>query len=242
MESIGDLNVRESGVREVKLDDVAASQPSVVCDEELTYMFLSDGNGDAIVFNIVLNGLNIAENFGVPFKTSADIEDLMNGIEMGKHEAVWSTMTEDRRKDVMDSIFTTWKRLVDVNPSVASNVVNMDHVDKTSAPSHESPIIQAVDINTKSTSYAGVAGASAKDQPKVNSNFCPLVVDLIFDGVNISIPRKVVEKVKHFEKKDGDFGMGVVRLQTCLTEILGFLGKFREGFEQDIDDEGEEDK
>ncbi|GJV07232.1 zinc knuckle CX2CX4HX4C containing protein [Tanacetum coccineum] len=56
------------------------------------------------------------------------------------------------------------------------------------------PIVQSVDIN-KSTSYAGVAGGSAKDQPNVNSNFCTLVADPVFDGVNISIPRKVVEKV-----------------------------------------------
>nr|GEV03539.1 hypothetical protein [Tanacetum cinerariifolium] len=56
------------------------------------------------------------------------------------------------------------------------------------------PIVQAVDINTKSTSYAGAAGASAKDQPKVNSNFRPLVFDPVFDGVNIYIPCKVVEK------------------------------------------------
>ncbi|GKA90350.1 zinc knuckle CX2CX4HX4C containing protein, partial [Tanacetum coccineum] len=35
------------------------------------------------------------------------------------------------------------------------------------ASSHESPIVQYVDINTKSTSYVRVAGASAKDQPKV---------------------------------------------------------------------------
>ncbi|GJU52751.1 zinc knuckle CX2CX4HX4C containing protein [Tanacetum coccineum] len=55
------------------------------------------------------------------------------------------------------------------------------------------PIVQSVDIN-KSTSYAGVAGGSAKDQPNVNSNFRTLVADPIFDGVNISIPRKVVEK------------------------------------------------
>nr|GEW76237.1 zinc knuckle CX2CX4HX4C [Tanacetum cinerariifolium] len=38
-------------------------------------------------------------------------------------------------------------------------------------------------------------GASAKDQPKVNSNFYTLVADPVFDGVNISIPRKVVKKV-----------------------------------------------
>ncbi|GJW52270.1 hypothetical protein Tco_0093621 [Tanacetum coccineum] len=46
----------------------------------------------------------------------------------------------------------------------------------------------------KSTSYAGATGASAKELPKVNSNFRPLVADPVFDGVNISIPRKFVEK------------------------------------------------
>ncbi|GKF03817.1 zinc knuckle CX2CX4HX4C containing protein, partial [Tanacetum coccineum] len=34
-----------------------------------------------------------------------------------------------------------------------------------------------------------------KDQPKVSSNFRTLVADLVFGGVNISIPRKVVKKV-----------------------------------------------
>ncbi|GKC95918.1 hypothetical protein Tco_1161360, partial [Tanacetum coccineum] len=82
----------------------------------------TEGNDDAIVFNIDLNVLNIAEIFGVPFKTFADIEDLMNGIEMGKHEAIWSGMTEERRKDVMDYVYTTWKRLTEENPSVANNV------------------------------------------------------------------------------------------------------------------------
>nr|GEW60471.1 zinc knuckle CX2CX4HX4C [Tanacetum cinerariifolium] len=56
-------------------------------------------------------------------------------------------------------------------------------------------IVQAIDINTKSTSHARAAGASAKELPKVNSNFCPLVADLVFDGVNICIPCKVIEKV-----------------------------------------------
>ncbi|GKB24300.1 zinc knuckle CX2CX4HX4C containing protein [Tanacetum coccineum] len=45
------------------------------------------------------------------------------------------------------------------------------------------------------TSYARAAGASAKDQTKVNSNFRHLVADPIFDGVNIFIPCKVIEKV-----------------------------------------------
>ncbi|GJZ58031.1 hypothetical protein Tco_0613525 [Tanacetum coccineum] len=64
----------------------------------------------------------------------------------------------------------------------------------SSSKSTHVPIVQSLDIN-KSTSYAGVAGGSAKDQPNVNSNFRTLVADPVFDGVNISIPCKVVEKV-----------------------------------------------
>ncbi|GJT11410.1 zinc knuckle CX2CX4HX4C containing protein, partial [Tanacetum coccineum] len=67
------------------------------------------------------------------------------------------------------------------------------NVDESTIPSD--PIVQSVDINTKLTSYSGAAGASGKDQPKVNSNFRTLVADLVFHGVNISIPRKVVKKV-----------------------------------------------
>nr|GEY17142.1 hypothetical protein [Tanacetum cinerariifolium] len=62
-------------------------------------------------------------------------------------------------------------------------------------PNHDDPIVYDVNINTKSTLYAGAAGANHKVQPKVTSNFCPLVFDPVFEGVNIYIPRKVVEKV-----------------------------------------------
>nr|GEV53871.1 hypothetical protein [Tanacetum cinerariifolium] len=58
-------------------------------------------------------------------------------------------------------------------------------------------IMQSMDINTKSTSYARAAGASTKEQLKVNSNFRPLVVDHVFNGVNISILCKFVKKGKH---------------------------------------------
>ncbi|GKC96112.1 hypothetical protein Tco_1161554 [Tanacetum coccineum] len=53
--------------------------------------------------------------------------------------------------------------------------------------------------------------------------------------------RVVKVKVRNFEG-GGDFGVGVVRLQTCLTEILGFLEKFGGGFEQDIDEQDKKKK
>nr|GEU39347.1 hypothetical protein [Tanacetum cinerariifolium] len=71
--------------------------------------------------------------------------------------------------------------------------------------SHDTPIVQLASIQEpildlkaadkpNSYVYAGVAGVSAKDQPKVTPNFHPLVADPMFNCVNISIPRKVVKK------------------------------------------------
>nr|GEU38050.1 RNA-directed DNA polymerase, eukaryota, reverse transcriptase zinc-binding domain protein [Tanacetum cinerariifolium] len=59
----------------------------------------------------------------------------------------------------------------------------------------ETPIVKSVDINAKLTSYAGATGASTKDQTKVEANFRSLLADKVFNGVNISIPLKVFEKV-----------------------------------------------
>nr|GEV22783.1 transposon Ty3-G Gag-Pol polyprotein [Tanacetum cinerariifolium] len=81
-----------------------------------------------------------------------------------------------------------------VGPPTQPNFVSTsDGLNKTREPSHDSPIVQALNINTKLTSYAGAVGASAKE-PKVNSNFRPLVADLVSDGFNIFIPHKVVKK------------------------------------------------
>ncbi|GJT08011.1 hypothetical protein Tco_0842473 [Tanacetum coccineum] len=45
-----------------------------------------------------------------------------------------------------------------------------------------------------------------------------------------------------FWEGGNDFGVGVLRSHTCLTDILGFLEKLEWWFEEDIDDEGELDK
>ncbi|GJT39937.1 zinc knuckle CX2CX4HX4C containing protein [Tanacetum coccineum] len=80
------------------------------------------------------------------------------------------------------------------NIELAFKAKNLDD-NITNKVSPSDPIVQSVDINTKSTSYAGVAGAVTKEQLKVTSNFRPLVADHVFNGVNISIPLKVIQKV-----------------------------------------------
>nr|GEX17010.1 hypothetical protein [Tanacetum cinerariifolium] len=112
-------------------------------------------------------------------------------------------MTNDDRMETMDALGTICNSIQDnINADVTTGKVShVDdsinlNVDESIIPSD--PIVQSVDINIKSTFSAGAAGASAKDQPKVNSNFRTLVADPVFDGVNISIPRKIVEKDSFF--------------------------------------------
>nr|GEV52449.1 zinc knuckle CX2CX4HX4C [Tanacetum cinerariifolium] len=111
-----------------------------------------------------------------------DLHKLINDIEAGKHEELLSGMTNDDCMETLDAIGS-------ICNAIQANCNNLPRKDSPS-----DPIIQSVDINTKSTSYAGAAGASTMTQPQVNSNFRPLVADPVFNGVNISIPHKVVEK------------------------------------------------
>ncbi|GJR13698.1 zinc knuckle CX2CX4HX4C containing protein [Tanacetum coccineum] len=147
-----------------------------------------------------LYSIDVAATFEVPLTTVGDLHKLIIDIETGKRDELLSGMTNDDRMETLDAIGTICKLIqadnnnADVIPCKVSHVdcsINLI-VDESTKPSD--PIIQSVDINTKSTSYAGAAGVSAKDQPKVNSNFRTLVANPVFDGVNISIPCKVVEK------------------------------------------------
>ncbi|GKC42313.1 hypothetical protein Tco_1060035 [Tanacetum coccineum] len=128
-----------------------------------------------------------------------DLQKLINDIDAGKHDELLSELTNEDRMETLEALGSICNSIkVDCNNanvipykvSYADDSINLN-VDESTIPSD--PIVQSVDIN-KSTSYAGVAGGSAKDQPNVNSNFRTLVADPLFDGVNISIPRKVVEK------------------------------------------------
>nr|GEU70529.1 hypothetical protein [Tanacetum cinerariifolium] len=94
---------------------------------------------------------------------------LINDIEVGKHDELLSEMTNDDPMETIDALGT-------ICNSIQADNINVDVT------------------NGKSTSYARAAGANAKDQPKVNSNFRTLAADPVFDGVNISIPYKIVKK------------------------------------------------
>nr|GEW14062.1 zinc knuckle CX2CX4HX4C [Tanacetum cinerariifolium] len=129
-----------------------------------------------------LNSIDVSATFGFPLTTICDLHKLINDIEVGKHEELLSGMTNEDRMETLDAL-----------GSICNSILaNCNNLPSKASPSV--PIMQLVDINTKS-SYAGAAGASTIAQPQVNSNFHPLVVDPVFNVVNISIPRKVVKKV-----------------------------------------------
>ncbi|GJU03860.1 hypothetical protein Tco_1114198 [Tanacetum coccineum] len=118
-----------------------------------------------------LYSIDVAATFGVLLTIVGDLQKLINDIDAGKHDELLSELTNEDRMETLEAL---------------GSKCNSIKVDRNN--------VESVDIN-KSTSYAGVAGGSAKDQPNVNSNFHTLVADPVFDGVNIFIPRKVVEKV-----------------------------------------------
>nr|GFA84663.1 zinc knuckle CX2CX4HX4C [Tanacetum cinerariifolium] len=129
--------------------------------------------------------------------------DVGIGIERGTYK-VWSKLTRIQRKEILKTAHDGWNALLELESAglgasaitVPSVISPCEPIVKTINTNDNSDlIVQSVDINTMPTSYIGAASANNKDQPKVMSNFCHLVAYPIFNGVDISIPRKVVEKV-----------------------------------------------
>ncbi|GJR65500.1 zinc knuckle CX2CX4HX4C containing protein [Tanacetum coccineum] len=150
---------------------------------------------------VELYSIDVAATFGVPLTTMDDLQKLINDIDVGKHDELLSELTNEDHMETLEALgficnsIKVNRNNADVIPckvSYADYSIKSLMLMKSTIPSD--PIVQSVDIN-KSTSYAGVAGGSAKDKPNVTSNFRTLVADPKFDGVNISIPRKVVENV-----------------------------------------------
>ncbi|GKA05989.1 zinc knuckle CX2CX4HX4C containing protein [Tanacetum coccineum] len=149
-----------------------------------------------------LYNIDVAVTFGVPLTTVGDLYMFIKCIKDGKHDELLSGMTNDNRMETLDALGAICNSIKADNTKAGVIPYKVSHIDDSTMAKNINvddstlpSIVQAVDIDTMSTSYARAAGASAKDQPKVNSNFRPLVADTVFDGVNISIPCKVVKKV-----------------------------------------------
>nr|GEY38185.1 hypothetical protein [Tanacetum cinerariifolium] len=153
---------------------------------------------------------DVATLFGVPLNYLKKIDDFTKDLEVGKY-ALWAKLIKETCSGIIDIICNRWDTLLNMQKSAPTVDDSMSIM---ALPSD--PIVQSVDINTKSTSYARAVGVSAKDQLKLNSNIHFLVNDPVFDGVNISIPRK-------FFKKYGRNNQAKYRLKRIMMNNEGFL-------------------
>ncbi|GKC89156.1 hypothetical protein Tco_1149805 [Tanacetum coccineum] len=144
--------------------------------------------------------------------TSLTINPSMEGV-LDVEEAVWLSHVAGDKLTMGDFAFDNFPTLLFGVP--LNTLKDIDDFVQD---------LQLVDVNTKSTSYAGVAGSSTMTQPQVNSNFRPLVVDPIFNSVNISIPRKVVEKVSA-RLEHTLYGYFIVFKEDGIILIATFIGK-----------------
>nr|GEX44826.1 zinc knuckle CX2CX4HX4C [Tanacetum cinerariifolium] len=160
----------------------------------------------------------VAKHFGVSLITLGYIDGFTKDLEIGKYE-LWSDMASELRTEIMDSIRVMAVDLLAINPNsdsldkgneaghdidTSKSVKEWKYVDIFSKMSFNEidAIVDTIETITKKFSVGDsrsnvtnqVAGANHKVQPKVTSNFRHLVTDPVFEGVNISIPRKVVEK------------------------------------------------
>ncbi|GJU64340.1 hypothetical protein Tco_1246175 [Tanacetum coccineum] len=204
--SLSDIDDFSMSIKEGKYADILSTMPSADIDAAVNVSTSSPLVSSSTTINVPreLNSIDVAATFGVPLTTVGDLRKLINDNEAGpsiEERAILFLEAQDRvKKGPLFKRFNLLSRslhyikTLDALGSICNSIkANCNNLPSKASPSD--PIMQSVDINTKSTSYAGVAGASTMAQPQVNSNFRPLVADPVFNGVNISIPCKVVEKV-----------------------------------------------
>ncbi|GJV46924.1 zinc knuckle CX2CX4HX4C containing protein [Tanacetum coccineum] len=133
----------------------------------------------------------VDEFFDVSLTTLKEIDDFTKDLELGKY-AVWSEMTCDTHKEVLDNISTRWNAIG--AESKSKSTLSADD-NMYSEVSPNVPIVQSVDIHEKPSSYVGAAGGPKIEPSKPKANFCSLCSKNLCDGAKFSIPRKVVETV-----------------------------------------------
>ncbi|GKC41161.1 zinc knuckle CX2CX4HX4C containing protein [Tanacetum coccineum] len=161
-----------------------------------------------------LYNVDVVATFGVPLTTVGNLDVLTKDIEAGKHEELLYGMTNNMRKAVMDALVAMCDSIqaentnVDAIPCKVSHVDDLTIVDALVAENlnvDESLIVQSVSIQNKPSSYIAAAGGSrpkpstlggSKLDPSISkANFRLLFSENLCEGVNVSIPRKVVETV-----------------------------------------------
>nr|GEU89724.1 hypothetical protein [Tanacetum cinerariifolium] len=127
-----------------------------------------------------LYNVDVAATFRVSLTTVRDLDMLTKDIKVVKHDELLSGMTNDKRVVVMDALGA-------ICDSIQAKNTNADVI-----PYKHSSYIAAVGGSRPKPS---VAGGSKLDPSISKANFLLLFLENLCKGVNVSIPRKVVETV-----------------------------------------------
>ncbi|GKD50630.1 hypothetical protein Tco_1279606 [Tanacetum coccineum] len=186
--SLSDIDDFSMSIKEGKYADILSTMSSADIDAAVNVSTSSPLVSPSTTINVPheLNSIDVAATFGVPLTTVGDLHKLINDIEAGKHEELLYGMTNDDRMKTLDALGFICNSIQANHNNAYVIPFKVSHADIYDNPS----------VMASPNSYAGAAGASVKEQPNVISNFRPLVADPVYDGVNISIPRKVIEKIK----------------------------------------------
>nr|GEY86810.1 hypothetical protein [Tanacetum cinerariifolium]GEZ03980.1 hypothetical protein [Tanacetum cinerariifolium] len=144
------------------------------------------GKSDVGIGESLTSVEGVAAFFGVPLKMQVDYENFAKGIERGTYE-VWLKLTHLQCKAILKTADDGWNALLELEPvGLGAPMITMPSVVSPCEPivktidtdENSDPIVQSVDINTMPTSYAGVAGANNKDQPKGRSSFAWCLIEV----------------------------------------------------------------
>ncbi|GJW95461.1 hypothetical protein Tco_0175133 [Tanacetum coccineum] len=211
MEKSDKLNVRERND-----GNQGAGASSASCDRSLKASNSSPLVSPTTTINMPrgLYNVDVVATFIVSLTNFGDLDVLIKDIKASKHDELLSGMTNDMCEAVMDA-------LVAMCDSIQANNTNADaisckilHVDDSTIVDalvaenlnvDESPIVLYVSIQNKPGFYIAAAGGSqpkpsaaggSKLDPSIlKANFRSLFLENLCEGVNVSIPRKVVETV-----------------------------------------------
>ncbi|GJZ88186.1 zinc knuckle CX2CX4HX4C containing protein [Tanacetum coccineum] len=110
-------------------------------------------NPDVLLISVT----NVEALLRVKFNLQHDIDTFSKSVGEGKYVDIFSKMSSDEIDALVDAIETIAKKFPVGDDNSTSNVTK-----QVVEPNHDDPIVHDVNINTKSTSYAGVAGANHK--------------------------------------------------------------------------------
>nr|GEU29924.1 reverse transcriptase domain-containing protein [Tanacetum cinerariifolium] len=145
-------------------DDVEEAAWSNKSTGDLENCSTKDGNNiEGSTSNVQSHNIDdVAKLFGVPLNTLKDINDFVQDLQLGKHE-LWPLLSKEKDNEITYTVCNKHVVLSEY-ASMPKGAIIVDDLSTKASPnaddnlsskdSHGDPIVQSMDINTKSLSYA----------------------------------------------------------------------------------------